>query len=282
MEAQSVLPRLPTGLNRVARRVPWTLVPSAIWFGVFLLVPLFIVAVYSFALRGPYGGVIFNFSGANYLRAVDWLYMKILLSSIVLALVTTLSCLLLAYPLAYVMATSLPRSRALLLMLVMLPFWTNFVVRVYAIKVLLGEYAVGPFAVWLGMTTNYLPFMILPLYVSIERFDFTLLEAARDLGASGWNTLTRVLLPQTRTGIVTGCVFVFTPALGEFVIPDILGGAKIMLMGNLITEQFLKTRDWPFGSALSFLMMSIVLVSTLLYLRASPDSGGGRLGRGGH
>ncbi len=281
MPVENALPPAPTGLRRAARKIPWTLVPSALWFGIFLLVPLFIVAIYSFAIRGPYGGVVFQFSAANYLRAADWLYMKILLSSVMLALGTTFSCLLIAYPLAYVMATSLPRSRALLLMLVMLPFWTNFVVRVYAIKVLLGEYAVGPFAVWLGMTTNYLPFMVLPLYVSLERFDFTLLEAARDLGASGWNTLTRVLLPQTRAGIVTGCVFVFTPALGEFVIPDILGGAKIMLMGNLITEQFLKTRDWPFGSALSFLMMAIVTISTLFYLRASPDSGG-KLGRGGH
>lgn len=260
-----------TTLSLPMRRFPWTLAPVALWFAVFLLVPLAIVGVYSFATRGPYGGVIFDFSISNYLRALDWLYLKILLNSIGLALLTTVSCVIIAFPAAYVMATSRPRMRALLMMAIMLPFWTNFVVRVYAIKVLLGQDAIGGFSVWLGMTVNYLPFMVLPLYVSLERFDFTLLEAARDLGASGWNTVVKILLPQIRSGIVTGCVFVFTPALGEFVIPDILGGAKTMLVGNLITEQFLKTRDWPFGSSLSFILMSVVAASTLLYLRAGTD-----------
>ena len=258
-------------------RAPWTLFPAAAWFAVFLVVPLAIVAFYSFARRGPYGEVIFEFSLVNYVRAADWLYLKILLNSVDLATLTTFSCLVIAYPTAYVMATSAPRVRGLLLMAVMLPFWTNFVVRVYAIKVVLGQGAVGPLAVWMGMVTNYLPFMVLPLYVALERMDFTLLEAARDLGASSFETIRRVLLPQTRAGIVTGCVFVFTPALGEFVIPDILGGAKTMLVGNLITEQFLKARDWPFGSAISFLLMAVVAFSTTLYFRANADSDrGGR------
>ena len=179
----------------------------------------------------------------------------------------------------------------MLLVMVVIVFWTNFVVRAYATKVLFGE--IGPinhlalslgliqepipfantdFAVWLGMVTNYLPFMVLPLYVALEKFDFSLIEAAKDLGASSWKILTQILFPLTKQGIVTGLVFVFTPALGEFVIPDLLGGARTMLIGNLITEQFLKTRDWPFGAALSLLLILIVMVSLVIYLRTEEGS----------
>ena len=191
---------------------------------------------------------------------------------------------------AYVIATAPDKLRNALLTLVVIPFWTNFVVRAYAIKVLLAEW--GPInhlglalgiinapidlgnrelAVWFGMVTNYLPFMVLPLYVSMEKLDFSLLEAARDLGATPIRTLWNVLVPLTRPGIVTGVIFVFTPALGEFVIPDLLGGARTMLIGNLITEQFLKTRDWPFGAALSFLLICVVMVSLRLYLSSSEE-----------
>jgi len=121
--------------------------------------------------------------------------------------------------------------------------------------------------VWFGMLTNYLPYMVLPLYVSLEKFDFSLLEAGRDLGASAWNNFWRVLIPLTKHGIITGSILVFTPALGEFLIPDMLGGAKVMLMGNLITEQFMKMRDWPFGSALSIVLMSVVVFGLVTILR---------------
>lgn len=127
------------------------------------------------------------------------------------------------------------------------------------------------FAIWLGMLVNYLPFMVLPLYVVFEKFDFSLIEAARDLGASRWQQLTRIFIPLTRSGIMTGMVFVFAPVLGEFVIPDLLGGARTMLIGNLMTEQFLKARDWPFGSALAVLLISAVLLSLLL-IRAVPKT----------
>jgi spermidine/putrescine transport system permease protein len=123
------------------------------------------------------------------------------------------------------------------------------------------------------MVTNYLPFMILPLYVALEKFDFSLIEAAKDLGASSWKILWRILIPLTRPGIVTGVIFVFTPALGEFVIPDLLGGARTMLVGNLITEQFLKARDWPFGSSLSLLLILIVMGSLVIYLRTEFSEG---------
>lgn len=258
------------------------------WFLWFLLIPLGIVAVYSFATKGTYGGVVYRFSVDNYVRATDWIYLRIFWNSLKLASLTAISCLIIGYPMAYVMATSSARVRSALLILVVIPFWTNFVVRAYAIKILFGElgpvnqlalalglihepivFANTDFSVWLGMVTNYLPFMVLPLYVALEKFDFSLLEAAKDLGAPGWKILLKVLIPLTKPGIITGSIFVFTPALGEFVIPDLLGGARTMLIGNLITEQFLKTRDWPFGSALSLLLIMIVLASLMIYLRVT-------------
>jgi spermidine/putrescine transport system permease protein len=286
--------------SRPALKAPPLLaLPALGWFLGFFLVPLSIVLAYSFARKGTYGGVVPELSVESYIRATDWIYLRILWNSLKLAALTTVSCLVIGYPLAYVMATAGPRARSLLMVLVVVPFWTNFVVRAYALKVLLGEN--GPlnrlalstgllsepaalsnsgFAVWLGMVTNYLPFMVLPLYVALEKFDFSLLEAARDLGASSWKTLWKVLFPLTRAGVVTGSIFVFTPALGEFVIPDLLGGARTMLVGNLITEQFLKTRDWPFGSALSLLLMAIVMVSLVAYLRiASAEEEGPRRAR---
>ncbi len=280
------------------RRPPLSVIPALGWFLWFFLIPLSIVLVYSFAQKGTYGGVVFNFSIDNYLRATDPIYLNILWNSVKLATLTSVSCLLIGFPMAYVMATSSPAVRNALLILVVIPFWTNFVVRAYALKVLFGEtgpvnsaalslgllsepfvFANTSFAVWLGMVTNYLPFMVLPLYVSLEKFDFSLLEAARDLGAPPRRVLTRVLLPLTKPGIVTGTIFVFTPALGEFVIPDLLGGAKTMLVGNLITEQFLKTRDWPFGSALSLMVMAIVMICLMFYLRTSDAS---REAKGAH
>ncbi len=273
-------------IKSVLKKPPLLVLPALGWFLWFLLIPIGIVIVYSFSTKGTYGGVIFQFTLHNYIRASDWIYLRILWNSLVLATLTAVSCLVIGYPMALIMATAGPRIRSLLMILVVTPFWTNLVVRTYATKILFGDY--GPinemalrlgiirepiafvnsdFLVWLGMVTNYLPFMILPLYVALEKFDFSLLEAARDLGASSWNVFWKVLVPLTKTGILTGTIFVFTPALGEFVIPDLLGGAKTMLIGNLVTEQFLKTRDWPFGSALSLLLIVIVMISLLIYLR---------------
>ena len=266
-------------------------IPSVGWFLWFLLIPLAIVSVYSLATKGTYGGIVFHLTWENYLRATQGIYLRIFWNSLKLATLTAVSCLLIGYPMAYVMATASARMRSALLVLVVVPFWTNFVVRAYALKILFSE--LGPvnqlalalgvihepllfsnsdFSVWLGMVTNYLPFMVLPLYVALEKFDFSLLEAAKDLGASPWKILTRVLLPLTKPGVVTGLIFVFTPALGEFVIPDLLGGARTMLIGNLITEQFLKMRDWPFGAALSLLLIMAVMASLVFYLRMSAKS----------
>jgi spermidine/putrescine transport system permease protein len=269
---------------------PWVALPAIGWFIGFLLIPLGFILVYSFAQKGVYGGIVFQYSLENYVRAGDWLYLRIFWNSLQLAFLTAASCLLLAYPLAYAMATAPAWLRPLLMMAVVLPFWTNFVIRVYAIKVLLSEHGPvswilaavgltagpvsflnGPMAVWVGMVTNYLPFMVLPLYVVLEKFDFTLLEAARDLGASTFQMVTRILLPLTRRGMTTGFILVFTPALGEFVIPDLLGGARVMMIGNLISEQFLKTRDWPFGSALALILIATVMVSLVVYMRNSDE-----------
>lgn len=262
---------------------PWVAFPAVAWFLGFLVVPLGFILVYSFAQKGVYGGVIFQYSLENYIRASDWLYLRIFGNSLKLAFFTAVSCLVLGYPLAYAMATAPARIRPVLMAVVVLPFWTNFVIRVYAIKVLLsehgplswllggGDFLNGPLAVWIGMVTNYLPFMVLPLYVVLEKFDFALLEAARDLGASSFQVVTRILLPLTRRGITTGFILVFTPALGEFVIPDLLGGARVMMIGNLISEQFLKTRDWPFGSALALILIATVMISLVIYLRNSDE-----------
>ncbi len=260
--------------------------PTLGWMLWFLLIPLIIVGVYSFLTKGTYGGIQIKPTFHNYSRAFDWLYFGIFYESVKLAVLTAFSCLLIGYPMAYTLARTSQKLRPFLLTLLIVPFWTNFVVRTYALKVMFADQ--GPInslgialglittpitlsnsytMVWLGMVTNYLPYMVLPLYVSLEKFDFSLLEAGRDLGASGWNNFWRILIPLTQPGIVTGTILVFTPALGEFLIPDLLGGARTMLMGNLVTEQFLKMRDWPFGSALSCILMGIVLVSLVIIIR---------------
>ena len=258
-------------------RLSFFVLPGMFWFFTFLVIPIFIVIALSFLKKGTYGGVVFDFNLDNYLRTLNPLYLKIIWNSLKLATLTTVSCLLLAFPVAYTLATVSVKWRALLLLLVVIPFWTNFIIRVYAIKVLLSMngpishllFAFGirselspltenAYAVWFAMVLNYLPFMVLPLYVSLEKFDFSLVEAAQDLGASTFSTLKNIVLPLIRPGLVSGFILVFIPSLGEFVIPDMIGGAKTMLIGNLITDQFLKVRDWPFGAALSMCLLLTV------------------------
>lgn len=268
-------------------RPPWLVTPSMAWIAIFLVGPLVLVAGYSVSVKGTYGGLAEGWTLENLARVFDPLYLRIFARSLKLAALTTVACLLIGYPVAYVMATR--RSdfgRKFLLLLIMIPFWTNFVVRAFAIRQLLGEsgplshalqalsLSDGPigftnsaWAVGFGMVTNYLPFMVLPLFVALEKFDFTLLEAAQDLGAGKRARVFRVLLPLTRPGAIAGAVFVFAPALGEFVIPDLLGGAKTLMMGGLISDQFLKSRDWPFGSALSLLLSVAVIPCLVLYMR---------------
>ena len=258
-------------------------VPLALWLALFLVLPVAFVAVYSLLKRGVYGEVIWTLSLHKYARAVDALYLGIFTKSLMLATLTTSVCMLIGFPLAYTIATAAKSRRSLLLAMLMVPFLTNFVVRVYAIRVILG--VEGPinsaliasgllseplmmtdslFAVAVGMVTNYLPFMTIPIYVVLEAFDFSLLEAAEDLGARGWTIFFKVLLPLSRQGLVSGAILVFIPVLGEYMIPDLLGGARTMLLGNLITEQFLKTRDWPFGAAIAMILVFAMLGSFAL------------------
>lgn len=267
------------------------LFPATAWLLLFFIVPLLIVLLYSFLERGTYGGVTWTFTLSNYQRLANEIYFGVLWRSLWLAFITTVACLLIGYPLAFFIATRSPRWRNALLLLVIIPFWTNFLVRTYAWIVLLRQQGVvnvalqslqlideplnllfTPFAVTVGLIYGYLPFMVLPLYATIERFNFSLVEAAQDLGANDLRTFIRVVLPLTTRGIVAGSLLVFIPAVGAFVTPDILGGAKTLMVGNLIQNQFLKARNWPFGSALSMLLMAVVLVPALIYFRMSEEA----------
>jgi spermidine/putrescine transport system permease protein len=201
-----------------------------------------------------------------------------------LAFVTTLVCLLLSLPVAYALAALPVAWRGMGLFLIILPFWTNSLIRVYAIKMLLGKKGlfnsllmlVGlveepldllytPFAIVFGSVYVLLPFMVMPIYASVEKMDQRLLEAARDLGASAWQRFTRISLPLISPGIMAGCLMVFVPTMGCFYLADILGGAKLLLVGNIIKTEFLVTRDWPFGSALSLLLLGLLLILLLFY-----------------
>lgn len=276
----------------VSKKPPTPLWPAFAWFGFFLIVPLCIVLFFSFLHKGSYGRIEYQFNLGNYLRTFEPLYLKIVVRSLVLALTTTGFCLLLAYPLSYLMARSKPQTKRILLGLIIVPFWTNFVIRVYALKLVLGENGIinqvlkalhiittpllltdNSIGLGIGMVYNYLPFMVLPLFVALEKLDFTLLDAAYDLGATRWQTFTKVLLPLSLPGVVTGSLFVFIPALGEFVIPDLLGGSQSMYVGSLITETFLKTRDWPFGSALSSFLVLAAMLSFVFVLSRSGERG---------
>lgn len=263
-----------------------------LWLVIFLVIPLLLIVVISFATRGQYGDVVYTFSLDKYRALLDRQYLGILLDSIWIAFLTMALTLVLGYPLAYFIARSGTRWKSLFLFLVLVPFWTNFLIRIYAWMILLRSegviaglmHALGlmqgvgaqlfsliqlytPGAVLIGMVYEFLPFMILPLYTSLEKLDASLLEAAADLGARPWRAFLRVTLPLSLPGIVAGSILVFVPAMGMFVVPDLMGGAKTVLVGNLVRNQFLVARDWPLGSAASMVLMVLTLVITLLYTR---------------
>jgi spermidine/putrescine transport system permease protein len=260
--------------------------PSLFWLFVFFVLPLLIVFVYSFLKRGPYGQIVWEFNPGNYARFFDPLYLKIFARSFKIAGLTTLFCFLLGYPMAYWMATRPPKWRNTMLLLVMIPFWTNFLVRTYAWILILrdtglinqGLMALGliseplplfgnDLAIVIGLVYGWFPDMVLPCYAAIERLDFSLLEAAEDLYANEVKAFARVTFPLTLPGIVAGVMLVFVPSLGAYVTPDLLGGARSVMIGNVIQSQFLSVRDYPFGSAFSFVLMAMMLVATLIYFR---------------
>jgi len=262
--------------------------PCLLWLVLFFLIPLFIVFAYSFSRPSAYGGVVFSFTLQNYARFLAPLYFRVFMRSIWISVVTTVICLLVGYPVAYYISTRAPRWKNSLIVLVMLPFWTSTLVRAYAwMTILRSEGIVNtllrslgiiqsplkllytPGAVILGFVDIYLPFMILPLYASIEKMDFSLLEAALDLGANRIKAFLSVTLPNTMPGVVAGVMLVFIPTIGSFVIPDLLGGSKQWMIGNLIQNQFLEARNWAFGSAVSFILLAFVLVCMFVYFRVS-------------
>lgn len=273
-------------IRRSSRRGLFLAGPSAIYMVLFFAIPLGIVLVYSFGTRSSTGRTILgDWNLDSYARLFDSLVIEIVWRSLWLAGVTTIACLLLAYPFAYYLATRPPKVRNVLLVLVMIPFWSNLLVRTYAWRVLLGSNgplsqfteAIGlgetrllftPTAVLIGLVYGYLPFMVLPLYASIERLDFSLVEAARDLYASGWTAFRKVTWPLSRPGVIAGSVLVFVPTLGAYVTPELLGGSKTTMLGSYIVRQFLSARDWPFGSALSFVIMGVMLGAMLWYFRS--------------
>jgi spermidine/putrescine transport system permease protein len=267
------------------------LIPAAAWLTLFFLLPLLIVVVISF-LRAA-APVEWMLDGGGFVRLFDSLHATILARSIGLALVATLLCLLIGYPLAYFIVRQAPRLRRWLYFMVLLPLWANSLVLIYAWMVLLRPNGVfeqvlrwlgvssdaslsllyTPAAVLIGLVYWYLPFMVYPLYASLEKFDFTLLDAAHDLGASHGRAFRRVLWPLTLPGAATGCLLVFIEALGAFVVPDLLGGAKSMMLGNLVQQRFLSVpQDWPLGAAIAVTLLSVMGVALTLYLRIQRTS----------
>lgn len=259
--------------------------PGYIYLLLLFALPLVIVVFFSLGRRDRFGQTQFDrLSFDAYGRLGDTIVLEILVRSVVLAVITTVVCLLIAYPFAYFMATVSPQWRNILIVLVMIPFWTNFLVRNYAWRVILGNdgplsdltslVGIGEtrllFTNWsvvLGMVYGFLPFMILPLYASIDRIDGKLLEASRDLYASAWQSFRHVLLPLSMPGILGGSILTFVPSLGAYVTPEILGGAKTTLLGSYIVTQFQGARDWPFGSALSVVLILLMLLSSFMYFR---------------
>ncbi len=289
-----------------ARRALALISPTLLWMIGLLIIPLIVVVITSFGRRDPDGNVIYTLTLDNYLRlfgysrqaacgqtpppCFDSLYVEILWRSLVLAFQTTVLVILIGYPLAYFIARAPARRRNLLLFLVLVPLWTNFVIRLYSwimilrtegvLNSLLGwaaarlnlpfkplEMLYTPGAVLVGMLYEFLPFMILPMYTSLEKIDGSLYEAAADLGASALRTFLRVTLPLSLPGIVAGTILVFIPVMGTFIVSDILGGRQVILVGNLIQRQFLDARDPAFGSAASIILMLLTLVATLYYAR---------------
>ncbi|MCY3725526.1 MAG: ABC transporter permease [Rhodobacteraceae bacterium] len=278
----------------------WLLLPSWVVIGVFLLIPVGLMLLISFMTKEFRGGVIWEFSLAAYDQflfdrglfgddppTIQWTYIVIFVRSIVQATIATIFCLIIGFPTAYFIATRDPKNRTFWIFLVTVPYWVNLLIRTVSLKFLIRDN--GPInefllsfgllseplglintniAVQLGLFYSYLPFMVLPIYASVERFNFTYSEAAADLYADKWSTLRRIVLPNVAPGIAAGCILVFIPSLGAFIAPDLLGGAKNFMIGSLIEEQFKgNAGNWPFGAAASMILLTMVLIALLLYTR---------------
>lgn len=273
--------------------------PGILWVTVFLLVPLLAITAIAFATRGPSGEIVGPPTLQNFRRLLGFglfgfepLYPLIIGRSLLLAAATTVLCVAIAFPLAFFIAALPARFKNLALTLVIVPFWTNLLIRTYAWQILLGVESPltrlaaalglvspgqalypGLFAVSVGMLCAYVPFLVLPLYTAVEKIDWAIAEAAMDLGADGPRVFRHAIVPQVAPGLLAGVILVFVPATGQFVIPDLLGGSKTALLGNAIQQQFGASRDWPFGSALALVGMAVVLGGLWIYARKAGEKG---------
>jgi spermidine/putrescine transport system permease protein len=275
------------------RIVFWvTALPGVFWLAVFFLIPLGLIWAMSFGEKTSIVDVEITGTLANYVRAFEAVYLKIIWKSIWISALSCALCLAIAYPIAFGICFSPPNWRPLLLLLIILPFWINLLIRTYALiavfrtrgtlnfflewlwNLAFMDKLIGPYqplellynngAVIVGMVYVFMPFMVLPLYATIERLDRSYLEASLDLGASQWTTFWKVTVPLTMPGIVSGIILVFIPMLGMFLVPDLLGGTNAIMIGNVITDQFKAANDWPFGAALSFLLMYVTFLALAL------------------
>jgi spermidine/putrescine transport system permease protein len=268
----------PENASHPARHAGWRawllLSPLLLWLILFVVAPMAILLVYSFCQRNEFGDIVYSFTWENFSRAFNKLYLGILLRSTWYAALSTVICVIVGFPVAYFIGRAKSSTRNLLLLLVMIPFWTSFLIRTYAWLIILGDRGLlnslliqarliaSPLniiytwkSVTIGLVYSYLPFMILPIYSSVEKLDQNLLDAASDLGANPWRTFCRVILPLTLPGISAGVLLVFIPAIGMFAITDLMGGAKVPMIGNVIQTQFGDANNWPFGAALGMVMM---------------------------
>lgn len=258
------------------------------WLIFFVLIPNLLVLFTSFMTKDSSNLIEFTFSLDSYARLIDPLYSQVLWNSLYMAGIATVICLVVGYPFAFMIAKLPSKYRPFLLFLVVLPFWTNSLIRIYGMKIFLGVKGVlnntllwlgiidtpirilnTEIAVIIGLVYILLPFMILPLYSSIEKIDGRLLEAAKDLGANAFQRFVKVIIPLTMPGIVAGCLLVLLPAMGMFYVADLLGGAKVLLVGNIIKSEFLVTRNWPFGSAISIALTILMALMLYVYYRAN-------------
>lgn len=279
-------------MNRTSRSTVsesrWLIGPAWAWFVCFFVVPLGFMAAYAFAINDPdrFFTVRFGLYLDQFQRLLDPLYLRIFADTFFLAFVGTAITLLIGYPFAYFLATRPTKYKSLLFLLVIVPFWTSLLIRTYSWVLILNEQGFlstflqrigltsAPLdilytqdAVLIGVVYDYLPLMVFPLYVAIERMDRSLVQASRDLGASSWESFRRITLPLTMPGIITGCLLAFIPMMGEYVVPTILGGAKSFLVGSLVANEILTAVNWPFGAAISMALILVMLVLISLYLR---------------
>ncbi len=289
-----------------AQKSSFTAIATAptLWLLLFFVIPLAIVWAYSFGTNDGLTSIKISGTFANYARAIEPLYLQIFGKSVAVAALTTLICLVVGFPIAMAIAFASPKWKPWLLLLIMLPFWTNLLIRTYALLSVLGTRgfvnqmlewfwdmfglaaAFGPFeplpllynnfAVIFGLVYVHLPFMVLPLYAALDRLDKSLIEASLDLGAGHWTTITRIVAPLAAPGIISGLIITFVPALGSYLTPDLMGGTDSQMIANVVERQFKRANDWPFGAALSFLLMYATFVLIALQALRNRKAEAGR------